>query len=169
MVSCGSQKETASAEEMAKLEELVNSKSFRLNARWANPMATQGINAVAASGLLPPGSTPNRIDIIGTASYLEVKNDSGFAILPYFGERQFGSTYNPQDVGIQFKGVPKDFEIEYNEKKQRYEMEFDIINEQGEGFNINATLFPNLNTIFYINSNERRTIGYSGTMNKIPE
>jgi len=169
MVSCGSQKQMASAEDMAQLEELVKNKSFRLNARWANPLATQSINAVAASGLLAPGSSPNQIEIIGTTSYLEVKNDSVFAILPYYGERQFASTYNPQDVGIQFNGIPEDFKIEYDEKKQRYEMEFDIINDQGEVFNINATLFPKLSTIFYINSNERTTIGYSGPMEAIKE
>jgi hypothetical protein len=169
LVSCGSQKETVSPEQIAQLEEMVNTKSFHLDARWANPLATQSINSIAAAGLLPPGSNPNRIDIIGTASYLEVKNDSVFAILPYYGERQFGSTFNPQEVGIQFKGVPKNLEIDYNEKKQHYEFEFDIINDHGESFNVNGTLFRNLNTTFYINSTERMTIGYSGTVEEIQD
>ena len=164
--SCGSQKQTVSPEQTEQLEEMVTNKSFLLDARWANPLATRSINAIASAGLLQPGSNPNRIDIIGTTSYLKVQNDSVFAQLPYYGERQFGSTYNPADVGIQFKGIPKDFKILFNEKKQHYEFEFDIVNDQGEGFNINGTLFPNLNTIFYINSNERLTIGYSGVVEK---
>ena len=169
LVSCGGQKQAATAEEMAQLEEMVNAKTFELNARWANPLASQSINAISSAGLLPPGSNPNRIDIIGTSSFIKVEQDSVFAILPYYGERQFGGAYNPQEVGIKFKGVPEAFEISYNEKKQHYELEFDITNEHGEAFNINGTLFPNLRTVFYINSTERRTIGYSGYVDALEE
>lgn len=169
VVGCSSQKQTISETDKAKLEEMVNSKSFYLDARWANPLATQSINSIASAGLLAPGSNPNRIDIIGTASYLKIKNDSVYAILPYYGERQFGSTYNPQEVGIQFKGVPEDLKLEYDEKKQQYNFEFDIVNEHGEGFNVNGTLFPNFKTNFYINSTERMTIGYWGTIEGLKE
>lgn len=169
LVGCGGQKQTISEEDKAKLEEMVNDRSLRLDARWANPLANQSINAISSAGLLPPGSNPNRIDIIGTASYLEIKKDSVFAILPYYGERQFGNTYNPQDVGIQFKGVAEDFEISYNEKKQHYNFKFDISNEGGEGFNVIGTLFHNFRTNFYINSTERRTIGYWGNVEELKE
>lgn len=164
LVACGGQKQVITAEDKAKLEEMVNTKSFRLEARWANPLANQSINAISSAGLLPPGSNPNRIDIRGTTSYLEIKKDSVFAILPYYGERQFGGAYNPQEVGIQFKGIPKDLEIRYDGKEQRYTFEFDIINDYGEGFNVNGTLFPNFKTNFYINSTERTTIGYWGNV-----
>ena len=167
VVGCSSQKKTVSEADKDKLEEMVSSKSFYLDARWANPLATRGVNAIASAGLLAPGSNPNRIDIIGTASYLEIKNDSVFAILPYYGERQFGSTYNPQEVGIQFKGVPEDLEINYDEKKEQYNFAFDIVNEHGEGFNVNGTLFPNFRTNFYINSTERLTIGYWGNVEEL--
>lgn len=169
LAACSSQKQAVAPEDKAKLEEMVNSKSFYLDARWANPLATQSINSIASAGLLAPGSNPNRIDIMGTASYLEIKNDSVFAILPYYGERQFGSTYNPQEAGIQFEGIPEDLEISYNEKKQQYNFEFDIVNEHGEGFNVNGTLFPNFKTNFYINSTERMTIGYWGNVVRSPQ
>jgi len=162
--SCGGQKETVPTAEMAQLEEMVKSKTLHLDARWANPLSTRSMNSIANAGLLPPGSSPNRIDIIGTASYLEIRNDSVFAILPYYGERQFGSVYNASDTGIQFAGIPEDLELNYNDKKRHYEFEFDVVNEHGEGFNINGTLFPNLTTRFYVNSNERLTIGYSGNV-----
>lgn len=167
LVACGGQKQTVTEENQARLEEMVNSKSFYLDARWANPLATQSINAVASAGLLPPGSNPNRIDIMATASYLEMKNDSVFAILPYYGERQFGHIYNAQKAGIQFKGIPEDFEISYNKKKQHYDFKFDIVNEEGEGFNITGTLFPNFKTNFFINSTERMTIGYWGNVEEL--
>lgn len=162
LTSCATTKETASPEQLAKLEQLVNTKGFHVQARWANPLATRSVNAIASAGLLPPGSSPNRIDIIGTTSYLEMRNDSVFARLPYYGERQFASTYNPADVGIHFKGVPRDLEINFDEREQAYDFSFEIENELGEGFNVNGTLYPNMAGRFYVNSTQRLTIGYSG-------
>ncbi|MEM1336335.1 MAG: DUF4251 domain-containing protein [Bacteroidota bacterium] len=169
LLSCGSQKPSYTEAEKNQLEEMIDAKTFRLNPRWANPLATRTVNVLATSGLLQPGSTPNRIDIIGTTAYLEVTQDSVRAELPYYGERQFGSIYNSANAGIQFKGVPEDFKVEYNEKKGSYYFTFDIINDLGEGFNVNGTLFPNLKTTFYINSTERLTIGYTGTVADTPQ
>jgi len=169
LISCGGQKTTTRTKDQAQLEKMVHGKSLRLEARWANPLATQSINAIANAGLLPPGSNANRIDIMGTASFLKIKNDSVMAILPYYGERQFGSTYNPLETGIQFQGIPENFEITYNEKKEHYTFQFDITGARGEGFNVNGTLFPNLRTTFYINSTERLTIGYSGYVEALPD
>ena len=162
LVSCSAQKKTASAAERSKVDAWGNSKSFELDARWATPLMTRSMNAIAAAGFIQPGSSPGRIDIIGTASYLKVKNDSVMAHLPYYGERQFGGVYNADEAGIQFEGVAEDFTMEYNEKKQHYNFEFDVVNEFGEAFNINGIVYPNLKTRFFINSNERLTIGYSG-------
>ena len=169
LLACGSQKEVISEADRAKLEGMVNAKTMYLDAEWANPLATRSINSVASAGLLPPGSNPNRIDIIGTASYIKIHKDSVSAILPYYGERQFGSTYNQKEVGIQFEGVPDAFEMEYDAKKQAYTFEFDIVNEFGEGFNVSGTLFPNFKTNFYINSTERMTIGYWGSVKDLEE
>ena len=160
--SCGGQKEIASEANMAKLEEMVNKKDIRINAQWANPLSTNSMNAIAAAGLLPLGSNPSRINIVGSTSYLEVKNDSVIAHLPYYGERQFGGAYNQEDAGIRFEGIPKDLEIRYNEKKQHYNLKFDIANEFGEGFNISGILYPNLRANFNIFSTKRNTISYSG-------
>ena len=162
--ACGSQKASYTAFEKAQLEEMVNTTTFRLRAQWANPLATRTVSALATSGLLPPWNSPNRIDVMSSTAYLEIYPDSVSARLPYFGERQVGSTYNPADVGIQFNGVPEDFKMEYIDKKQAYYFTFDIVNDRGEGFNVNGTLFPNLKTIFYINSTQRFTIGYTGVV-----
>ncbi|UOY06595.1 DUF4251 domain-containing protein [Muricauda sp. SCSIO 64092] len=163
-IACASKKATASPEQLAKLQEMVDSNAFRLDARWANPLATQTVNAIAVSGLLPLGSTPNRIDIFGMASYIEFKNDSVFGILPYYGERQFTRKYPPTDAGIQFKGVPRDFEIAFDEKKRQYNFNFDIESDTGEGFTVNGILFENMNTTFYVNSTDRLSIAYSGSI-----
>lgn len=144
------------------LDELVVSELLHLQVNWANPLSTRAVNSALTAGLLPPGSNPSRIDVVGTSSYLKIEKDSVFAQLPFFGERQFGGAFNTQEVGIQFEGIPEDLTMSFDEKKQRYEFEFDIINEHGEGFNINGIIYPNLTTSFYINSTERSTIGYWG-------
>ena len=164
-MACANKKTATSPEQLAKLQEMVDSNAFRLDAQWANPLATQGVNAIAVSGLLPLGrSTPNRIDIFGTPSYIEFKNDSVFAILPYYGERQFMRKYPPTDAGIRFKGVPRDLEIAFDEKKRQYNFNFDIKSDTGEGFTVNGILFGNMNTTFYINSTDRLSIAYSGSI-----
>ena len=160
--ACGSQKVVYTPSEKAKFEEMVDAASFRLIAEWANPLATRSVSALATAGFLPPGSSPNRINIMASTAFLYVTKDSVHAQLPYYGERQVGNTYNQANVGIQFKGAPKDFKLEYQEKKESYYFAFYIINDQGEGFNVNGTLFPNLRTTFYINSTQRLTIGYTG-------
>ena len=54
---------------------------------------------------------------MGTNNFLEVKGDSVSADLPYYGERQIAGSYNNRDVGVQFEGLAKDFELSYNDKK----------------------------------------------------
>ena len=163
------QKNVPSPQALETLSQLATNKAFRVKAQWANPLSTRSMNSVAASGLLPPGSSPNRIDIVGTTSYLEVRNDSVFGYLPYYGERQFGTVYNSAESGIQFKGIPKTLDIHFNEKKQRYDFSFAVVNKSGEQFDVNGSLFPNEKANFYINSTERLTIGYTGVLEEIGE
>ena len=166
LCSCGGIKQTSSEEKKAQLEQMVNERSFRLEADWVNPMATQSMNSLSNAGLLPPGSTPNRINIVGITAFLEVKKDSVAADLPYWGERQFGTPYNSRNMGIQFEGVPRNFEISYNERKKQYEFEFDITNDM-EAFNVSGILFSNLTSQFSINSTQRFVIGYDGKIRRV--
>ena len=61
-----SSKTTATPEEIAAMEKMISNKQFEIQAQWAQPMATQSLNSIANSGLLPPGSTASQIDISGT-------------------------------------------------------------------------------------------------------
>ena len=169
ITSCNSSKKVINAEnEINALHELVKTKALTITAQWANPMATQSMNAIANAGLLPPGSATNRIDLMGTNSFLEIKGDSVEAHLPYYGERQIAGTYNANDVGIKFKGLPRDFEIEFNEKRKAYEMAFSI-NDDDEAYDINAVIFPNNKVTLYINSSQRLTINYQGVLKESVE
>ncbi len=165
LASCGANKTPKySVEERSQLKELVEEKQISMQARWANPMATASLNSIANSGLLPPGSTVNRIDLQGMRSFLEIKGDSVIADLPYYGERQIAGTYNNNDVGIKFRGVPEDYKAVFNEKKGAYEIQFSIDNKT-ENFDVNALLFPNKSFTIYINTSQRLTINYQGILN----
>ncbi|UII79492.1 DUF4251 domain-containing protein [Flagellimonas sp. CMM7] len=154
-------KPSATAQEIEVLNNLVSGRSFEIKANWANPLATGSINSIANAGLLPNGSTANRIDLSGSASYLKVIGDKVEANLPYFGERQMGGTYNSNNTGIQFEGVPKSFEIVPNQKTRGYTMRF-TISSATETYQVMAELTPSLSSNLNINSTHRTAIWYTG-------
>lgn len=159
-------KPEASPEQMEALAGLVFEQSFEIAANWAIPLATGSLTRVANSGLLPIGSTANRIDLFGNPSYLRVTQDSVKARLPYFGERQMGGgAYGNNQNGIQFEGVPKDFEIVPNKKQTGYTMRFSISNKT-ETFQVAALLFPDQSSTININSTHRTPIGYRGRVSE---
>lgn len=168
VTACGSSKPAYTVNQIEDLKKLIEHGSFLIEAEFANPLATQSMNAVSSAGLLPPGSAVNRINLMGTNNFLEVKGDSVSANLPYYGERQIAGAYNNSDVGIQFKGVPEDFKMSYNEKKETYEMKFSAKNKS-EIFYINAIIFPNNKVSLYVNSSQRLTINYQGMLKDISE
>ena len=166
--ACGSSKPSYTSEQIEELNKLVESKSFLFEAEFANPLATQSMNAVSNAGLLPPGSAVNRINLMGTNNFLEVKGDTVSANLPYYGERQIAGAYNNSDVGIQFNGVSENFKMSYNETKAAYEFEFTAKNKS-EIFNINGVLFANNTVSLYVNSSQRLTINYQGILKELSE
>ncbi|WP_350285862.1 DUF4251 domain-containing protein [uncultured Croceitalea sp.] len=169
LTACSATKTAKYSEtELSNFKTLVESQRFNFNPRWANPMGTQSLNAIANAGLLAPGSTVNRIDLIGTAGFFTVKGDSVMADLPYYGERQMGGAYNPNDIGINFEGVPRKFKLTFNEKKQAYEIKFDI-NNGTEVFNVNGVLFPNKKAMLFINTSQRLTIQYQGDFEELDD
>jgi len=173
VVSCATQKNTVDIEKMAKLEQMVKTRNFQIDARWASPMATRSMTAIANAGLLAPGNTTNRIDINGVNSYLRVQNDSVFAELPYYGEIQLPLSYNPgnssETSGIHFIGLAKDFSVEFNQRRQDYEFNFEVVNKNGEGFDVNGTLGPDLAATIWVNSSHRFSIRYIGSVSESGE
>lgn len=161
-LSCASNpKPKVSAAEIEKLDSLIAGKSFEIEATWARPLVTHSINSVENAGLLPWGSTADLIDISGSNSYLRIKVDSLVANLPYFGERQLGGTYNNNNNGIQFEGVPKDLKIVKEKNNQVYRLDF-IIRGDIETYDVSVRVYPNLNSSINITSSHRTAISYNG-------
>ncbi|SFC28957.1 protein of unknown function [Flagellimonas taeanensis] len=155
----------ATPAELAAFEKMISDKSFQVDASWAQPMASQGLNSIANAGLLPRGSSASRIDIAGSGGYLRIVGDSVMADLPYFGERQMGGAYNPQKGGIQFNGIPKEFTIEPNKKGDGKTLRFNISQNQ-EGYRVIAQIYPSNYTTITIASTHRTTIWYQGTVSE---
>ena len=100
------------------LDELVESRAFRIESDWARAQATRATNAIAGSNLQAPGSSGNRYNLIGNFNYFEMKGDSVMAYLPYYGERQFGNGHYSGDTAIEFKGISRELKVDKNEKKE---------------------------------------------------
>ncbi len=145
----------------AALDRLVEAGELRIESNWARPQATTATNAIAGSNLQAPGSSGNRINLIGNFNYFEMKGDSVMAYLPYYGERQFGNGHYSGDTAIEFKGLARDQTVEKNEKKGYYKISFKT-DRDTETFQVNIKLFPSLKSMMTINSNQRFVINYEG-------
>ncbi|APQ19067.1 DUF4251 domain-containing protein [Maribacter hydrothermalis] len=147
------------------IHSLVSSKSYQFTADWANPMVTQSLTAISNSGLIPPGSNISRINLAGNSNYLKMDEDSISAILPYYGERQSGGGYGASS-GIEFNGIPKDYQQIFDIKSSTYSINF-TINNSIEQYFIRMTIFPNKSTTVTVNSNNRNSIRYDGEIEEI--
>ena len=166
-ISCGSSSKTVPSQgQRRQLEELVTSRSFQIHSEWAMPLMTNSMNSISNAGLLPIGSTGNMISLIGNTNFLKMEGDTISAYLPYFGERQMGGGYSNDDNAIQFKGIPKNYEISEDKKTGSKEISFNI-NNRTESFRVFITLSPNLTSNINVNSTKRFTIRYRGEVEPI--
>lgn len=165
--SCSSSKNVPlTPEQKIKLDQLVEDKNFEINSNWAYPLPSTALNSVANSGLLAPGNTANRINLIGNTNFLIIKGDSIKAQLPYYGERRIVTNYNSNNVGIALNGLLKEWKAEFHEQKKLYSLRFQA-NQGTENYDIRITIFPNKKTDINVNSTHRNNISYSGTVKSL--
>lgn len=170
LISCGSSQNLAVSTEQSKaLDELVAQKKLEIISDWASPISSStGLNALVNSGLLPVGSTGNAINLIGNFNHFRILRDSISVYLPYYGERQISTGFSNRNNNIEFDGVPEHTKVTYNEKKQRYLINFEVRNAT-EWLRIAITLYPNLRSDIMIQSNHRTAIRYRGMVSKLEE
>ncbi len=167
LLSCGSHSKTANATvKSQKLDDLIAKNKLEIVSDWALPMATSSLNSIANAGLLGPGNSPGRINLIGNSNYIRIEGDSVSAYLPYFGERQMGGGYDSDNGNIQFEGVPENYKVIHDEQTNRYEIQFNI-KRKAESFTVRATLMPNLSSTVNVNSSQRFPIRYQGKVSEI--
>lgn len=168
VLGCASSKNSEIAVQQTKeLDALMENGSFHFIAQWARPLPSTGLNSIASSGLLPPGSNVGNIDLMGNTNYLKMSRDSVAAYFPYFGEHQIGGGgYPPTDTAIQFDGIPKNLSVEKNQKG--YKVKFKIVHGT-ETYRINAQLFPSKKGNINIISSHRFPIAYIGDLKAFSE
>lgn len=168
IASCGISRD-ATAEENERLEQLLQDKYFEFDLRFARPLPTNSLTQLANAGLFRPGDNASQINLQGSSAVFKFEGDTVTANLPFFGERQFGGGYN-SNTGIEFKGIPKDLKITKYDKKNHYQVNFNI-REDSESYQVNLTIYPSLKGTININSSQRFPMRYEGSVNilKVPK
>jgi len=160
VLSCGSSKVTQ--DQINALDQLVKNQKFSIESDWAYPMTTTAMQQVMNSGLMPLGSSPGRINLIGNANVLNISGDSISSYLPYFGERQMNVDYGGRDATIQFDGLMEDYKAK-SMKNHDYQITFKA-KSKSESFDVYITISPNLKSNMILNSATRRAIRYTGSV-----
>ncbi len=170
--SCGTAKNTESIAlkntQFSDLKELMASRSFVITVETAYPMNTYDMMQVTSALLRNTGNAPGRINVMGNGDYIKIKGDTVQGALSYFGEVRIVGAYNPSDTGINFDGEPHTYEVTENEKKQSIRLEFDI-KAKSERYTVTMQLYPNKKATVFINSMNRTSIRYDGTVKELGE
>lgn len=161
LVSCGLSREV-SAEDLSRLDSIVEQRYFEIEAQFARPLATNALNQLDNAGLFRPGDNASQINLQGTSNYFRFEGDTVSSNLPYYGERQFGGGYGTAS-GVDFKGVPSDLKIAKDDDKHLYTIKFDI-RQESENYQVTLTLYPSLKAFINVNSSQRFPISYDGTL-----
>ena len=158
--SCGSSKDRITDEDRAQLEAIIAKDVFHIESQWAYP---QNVSAISNTGLLPPESGAGNINLIGNYNFFKKNGDSIAVELPFFGIRQLGGTYDTDNVGYRFKGIPDEAEYSYKKGKGLHQYQFEV-NNNTENLQFYIKIFANLRAEIRVNSTHRSSIRYRGNL-----
>jgi hypothetical protein len=131
-----------SSESFETLQQLINSKTFEIEADWAYPLGS------------------SRVNLFGNSNYFRMQGDEVDVYLPYFGVRRSGPAYGNAS-GVEFKGAYKNLEIEEKPSKNEIIFNFDI-RENSERFSVQVSVFANGTSSIYVDTSQRDDIRYEG-------
>jgi len=130
-----------SLDEYNAAKELINSGTYTFEADWATTQKG------------------NRINLTTNSNSLIINNSNAKADLPYFGVAQnisFGG-----DGGIKFDGEIQDYQMEFDDKKQKIIVKFKA-RKGPESFLVILSVFKMESASLTLNSNNRNGITYDG-------
>lgn len=134
-------------EEYLETQKLIESGQFVFEADWATAQKGQ------------------RRNISGEGYKLTIKDHDAKAYFPFYG-RAYSAPYGGSG-GIEFDNSEIDYEIIYNENKNKITIEFKARHES-ESLDVYISIFSNGNTDVRISSSNRDSMSYSGTTKEIP-
>lgn len=98
-----------------------------------------------------------------TSNYdLQIKNDSAFAFLPYYGVAHV-APMNPSEGGIKFQEKMIDYIMQPNKKRDGWIINFKI-NTRENHYQVAMNIYNNGNSYFTISSYERDAITFYGEL-----
>ncbi len=162
-IGCSSTQIPVDPEKEKELKEMIDKKDFKVLMNTASPLNTLEINQLAF--MLPNGSTPNRIILMGGEDYFKMNGDWIAADMAYFGTRQLGGEYSFKKGGIVFDGKYRSYKTEYDPAKKIYKLKYKILHKR-ESFNIVVKIFANWKCEVYVNTSHRTAINYNGFVSK---
>ena len=143
MASCSTLKTTPEA--IGEITKKVESKNFTVVINYANPMRMKQRYL--------------------TSEYdLQIKNDSAFAYLPYFGVA-YSAPYGMGEGGIKFADFMKDYSMEPTKKKDGWDIRFKVKNAENN-YDISLSVFNNGRAMVVVNSYSRDPITFTGEVNQ---
>ena len=157
---------SAKIQDSSEIKAIVENGHFNIYSQIAQPSATIGLSQLQNSGVLGAGNSASNINLIGNSNFLKIMGDSISSYLPFYGDRYSNAGYGSDDIGIQFKGTMKDYNIIWNDKKQHYKITCKA-KSNNEMFDVIVLLYPNLKSYITLSSALRSTITYVGTVTAI--
>ena len=113
--------------------------------------------------VLPLGGQP--IFVNATPHYLYVDGEQADVYLPYFGVIQVSSG-NSGQAGIKFKGTMENYQVEYNDKKQRVDVKFEIqVHNERHFFDMDV--YKGGKASITLTSSSRNAITYNGDISQL--
>ncbi|WP_412985064.1 DUF4251 domain-containing protein [Pontimicrobium sp. IMCC45349] len=158
LVACNSTKNIATPAALAKVQAIVDKDTLRIEVYSAQPQTS---SLIGNTGLLPPGDSGSNINLMGNENYFIKTGDSLSIYLPYFGVRQMGGRLDSDKVGIEFKGVPKSTDYNFDSDKNLHVYDFKI-NKSTETLDVELIIYPSLNADIRIFSSHRTNINFRG-------
>ena len=157
-LACGGQREITETERLD-LERAVTIPAFKIQMQWAFPLSN---TAAQLLNTMQPGvrAAGNSININDGSNYVQLKNDSVFVELPYFGTRQISGGL-PGNVGIRVADALKDWELRPEKKANERSLQIST-KHKGEYYDLSIHLFSKGKATVVVNSSQRQSIRYEG-------
>ncbi|WP_300978748.1 DUF4251 domain-containing protein [Flavobacterium sp.] len=141
-------KEAKKIEQQKKVETLVAGEKFIFEANRAFPMGYRSIDLT---------TNPNSISFTPDL----IKSD-----MPFIGRATGSIPYGGGEGGLKFEGTPEEFSI--TKEKKNYLLKAKV-KDKNDSYTIQLTIFFDGGASLVINSNNRASISYNGSISKLKE
>lgn len=151
------------------LDSLYALENYKVDIEVMYPFNTTATAQVANALLINTGNTSSRIDVRGDGNFIEIRNDSVLAYLPFFGESRIsGGGVGGRSIAIQLEEPLDELKKNINTDKGKLELEFNATQAEGDNdrYKIKIDLFANKNAVVDISPVYRTFIKYDGTLAK---